>query len=194
MNKKVQFKVSLLGEGMVGKTSLKNRIITGKFTDLYLTTLGVDFGIHNLKIENYDVQLAIWDIAGQKNFSAIREGYFDGSTGAIIVFDVTRPETLTKIKENWIVPFFKKLGGKLPVLILGNKIDLTNERNLTQKQIEDFLKLMKAELNLPETSLPYIEASVKDGINITKAIEEFSRILVQFKQDKDKITGKVNIY
>ena len=138
MTKKMQFKISLLGEGGVGKTSLKNRVVTGKFTDLYLTTLGVDFSIHNLSLEGTgDVQLAIWDIAGQKNFSTIRESYFEGSSGGIIVFDVTRPETLTKIKDNWIIPFFKKLKGPLPVLILANKIDLKNERNVSVQQIED---------------------------------------------------------
>ena len=185
MNKKLQFKVSLLGEGMVGKTSLKNRIITGKFTDLYLTTLGVDFGIHNLKVDDYEVQLAIWDIAGQKNFSTIREGYFEGSSGSIIVFDVTRPETLTKIKDNWLVPFFKKLDGQLPILILANKIDLVNERNVSQEQINTFLTLTKAELELPANSLPCIEVSVKDGVNVIKAIEEFSRLVIRFKQEKE---------
>lgn len=179
-----QFKVSLLGEGMVGKTSLKNRVITGKFTDLYLTTLGVDFGIHNLKIEGREIQLAIWDIAGQKNFSTIRNGYFEGSNGAIVVFDVTRPETLTKIKDNWIVPFFKKVEDQLPLLILANKIDLEKERNISKDQIKNYLKVVKAELELPEESLPYIETSVKDGTNVMKAIEEFTRILVKNMEEK----------
>ena len=111
LTKRKQFKISLLGEPIVGKTSLKNRIFTGKFTDLYLTTLGVDFGVLNLtintKLGSFDVQLSLWDIAGQKIFSTIREGYFEGSRGPIVVFDVTKPETLTKIKVNWISPFFQ---------------------------------------------------------------------------------------
>ncbi len=187
MIKKMQFKISLLGEGMVGKTSLKNRLITGKFTDMYLTTLGVDFGIHNLKIDNdIDVQLAIWDIAGQKNFSAIREGYFEGSSGAIIVFDVTRPETLTKIKDNWLLPFFTKLKANLPVLVLANKIDLEKERNVSKTQIDNYLKVVKAELELSNEKLPYIEASVKDDINVIKAIENFTKMLIEYHQDKIK--------
>ena len=184
MKRRVQFKVSLLGEGMVGKTSLKNRIITGKFTELYLTTLGVDFGIHNLTVEDYDVQLAIWDIAGQKNFSSIREGYFEGSSGAIVVFDVTRPDTLTKIKENWINPFFNKLQTQLPILILANKIDLEKERNVSKKQIEDYLAIVKAELELTQDTLPFIEASVKDDINVGKSIEEFTKLLIKHHQEK----------
>lgn len=184
MTRKMQFKVSLLGEGMVGKTSLKNRIITGKFTELYLTTLGVDFGIHSLKIDDADIQLAIWDIAGQKNFSSIRGGYFEGSSGAIIVFDVTRPETLTKIKDHWIVPFFEKLKKQLPILVLANKIDLEKERNVSKKQIEDYLKLIKIELGLENTELPYIEASVKDDINVIKSIEEFTKMLIKHHQNK----------
>lgn len=187
MTKKVQFKVSLLGEGFVGKTSLKNRLITGKFTDMYLTTLGVDFGIHNLKIDNeFDAQLAIWDIAGQKNFSAIREGYFEGSSGAIIVFDVTRPETLTKIKENWLSPFITKLKAELPILVLANKIDLEKERGVSNKQIEDYLKIIKAELELKVDKIPFIEASVKDDINIIKAIEDFTKMLILYHQGKMK--------
>ena len=184
MTRKMQFKVSLLGEGMVGKTSLKNRIITGKFTELYLTTLGVDFGIHSVKMGDNDVQLAIWDIAGQKNFSSIREGYFEGSSGAIIVFDVTRPDTLTKIKDNWLVPFFEKLHSQLPILILANKIDLQKERNVSNKQIEDYLTLIKTELELQQTDLPFIEASVKDDINVLKAIEEFTKMLIKYHQTK----------
>lgn len=184
MTKKRQFKISLLGEGGVGKTSLKNRVITGKFSDLYLTTLGVDFGIHNLVFDDMDVQLAIWDIAGQKNFSTVREGYFEGSKGGLIVFDVTRPETLTKIKDNWIVPFFNKVQEKMPLLIVANKIDLDKERNVSVNQIEDYLRLIRAELELPAESLPYIETSVKDNINITKSIEEFTKLLIKYNEEK----------
>ena len=184
MTKKRQFKISLLGEGGVGKTSLKNRVITGKFSDLYLTTLGVDFGVHSLVVDDLDVQLAIWDIAGQKNFSTIREGYFEGSKGGLIVFDVTRPETLTKIKDNWIIPFFNKLQGKMPLLIVTNKINLSNERNISVNQIVDYLQLIRAELELPPESLPFIEVSVKDNINIQKAIEDFTRLLVKNAEDK----------
>ena len=187
---RTHFKISLLGEGMVGKTSLKNRVITGKFTDLYLTTLGVDFGVHNLIIDepeaHYDVQLAIWDIAGQKNFATIRDGYFEGSNGAIIVFDVTRPETLIKIKDYWITPFYNKIKSNIPVLILENKIDLVKERNVSKKQIEDYLAIVKAELNLPADSLPYIEASVKEGTNVLNAIEEYTKTLIKIAEEKNR--------
>lgn len=187
LTKRQQFKISFLGEGMVGKTSLKNRIISGKFTDLYLTTLGIDFGIHNLKIigdrEEIEVQLALWDIAGQKNFAKIREGYFEGSKGAIVVFDVTKPDTLTKIKDNWIGPFFNKVG-KMPILVLANKIDLKSERNISKNQIDDYLNIIKAELGLESTELLWIEVSAKEGTNVQEAIVDFSKLLVE--QNKAK--------
>jgi len=174
---KKQFKICLLGEGAVGKTSIKNRLLTGKFTSQYMATLGVDFGVYSFTLGDVDIQFAIWDIAGQKNFDLIRDGYFESSKAGIIVFDVTKPESMIKIKDHWLVPFYNKLQNKIPVIIIANKIDLNSERNISKEQMNDFFTLLQAELEIEK--LPIIETSAKDGTNVTKSMELLAELLLE---------------
>ncbi len=148
MNKKVQFKLSLLGDGGVGKTSIKNRYLTGKFTDKYMTTLGVDFSSHTLKLDDKTVFIAIWDVAGQEVFSSIRKSYFEGSRGGMVVFDVTRLESFENLLNNWIGSFYDTVPNKPPLIIIANKVDLKNERLVSRETAESFVAELKEKFNV----------------------------------------------
>lgn len=172
---KKQFKLSLLGEGGVGKTSLKARYMSGEFTNKYIATLGVDFGTHEIKLDGNKVKISIWDVAGQKQFQSIRKSFFEGSRGGLLIFDVTRKETFTVLASNWIQPFWETLQEKVPCILIANKIDLEDQRKVSHEEAEAFAN------NLSEQSgfmIPYIEASAKEGTNVNEAFETLSRTVL----------------
>ena len=173
---KVQFKLSLLGDGGVGKTSIKNRYLTGKFTDKYMTTLGVDFSSHNLKVDNKNVYIAIWDVAGQQVFTSIRKSYFEGSRGALAVFDVTRVESFENLLDGWITPFYETVPDKPPMIIIANKVDLENERLVTRENAESFINDLKKKFE--NEHIIYIETSAKEGTNISETFENLTRLVM----------------
>jgi small GTP-binding protein len=99
-NKKVVFKVALLGDPAVGKTSLINRYTDEIFKESYQPTLGVNIVMKKLKINDIKVQLVIWDIAGQDKYELTRKLFFEGCAGALLVYDLTRHSTFERIKPN----------------------------------------------------------------------------------------------
>ena len=173
---KVQFKLSLLGDGGVGKTSIKNRYLTGKFTDKYMTTLGVDFSSHTLKVGDKSVFVAIWDVAGQEVFASIRKSYFEGSRGALVVYDVTRLESFENLLNGWIKPFYETVPDKPPLIIIDNKVDLKEERLVTQESAEAFVNELKTKYSV--NHITYIETSAKEGIGISEAFEQLTRLVI----------------
>ena len=174
---KVQFKLSLLGDGGVGKTSIKNRYLTDKFTDKYMTTLGVDFSSHTLKVDDKNVFIAIWDVAGQQVFSSIRKSYFEGSRGGLVVFDVTRLESFENLLDGWITPFYETVPDKPPMIIIANKVDLNDERLVTHEAAEVFVNELKMKFSVDHIS--YLETSAKDGIGISEAFEKLTRFVLK---------------
>ena len=176
---KVQFKLSLLGDGGVGKTSIKNRYLTGKFTDKYMTTLGVDFSSHTLEVDNKKVFIAIWDVAGQQVFSSIRKSYFEGSRGGLVVYDVTRLESFENLLEGWIDPFYETVPIKPPLIIIANKVDLTSERLVTQETGKMFVEELKSKYNVEH--ITYLETSAKEGTGISEAFENLTKLVLSIK-------------
>ena len=174
---KVQFKLSLLGDGGVGKTSIKNRYLTDKFTDKYMTTLGVDFSSHSLKVDDKNVFIAIWDVAGQQVFSSIRKSYFEGSRGGLVVFDVTRLESFENLLDGWITPFYETVPDKPPMIIIANKVDLNDERLVTRETAEGFVEDLKKQFGIDH--ILYIETSAKEGTNIPETFENLTRLVMQ---------------
>ena len=172
---KKQFKLSLLGEGGVGKTSLKARYMSGEFTDKYIATLGVDFATHEIQIDGSKVKISIWDVAGQKQFRSIRKSFFEGSRGGLLIFDVTRKETFTDLASTWIKPFWETLGDKVPCILIANKIDLSDQRKVTREEAETFAKQLSEESGF---TIPYVETSAKEGTNVNGAFEELSRTIL----------------
>ena len=84
------FKITLLGDGAVGKTSLRKTYLGEGFKDGYSMTIGADFAVKRLRIDDQDFVAQIWDLAGQQRFSAVREVYYRGTSGCLLVFDISR--------------------------------------------------------------------------------------------------------
>ncbi|MFX0113662.1 MAG: GTP-binding protein [Candidatus Hodarchaeota archaeon] len=165
------YKIALLGDGAVGKTALRDRFMKKTFTAEYVMTIGADFATKTVEIGGKEVLFQIWDLAGQPRFESVRELYYKGSLGALLVFDVTRQFSFENTPI-WIQELWKNNGkGKVPIVLLGNKIDL---RNQVPNPIETrYGKILSRELSRITSKegfgIPYIETSAKTGENVDQA-------------------------
>ncbi|XP_050360514.1 ras-related protein Rab-21 [Nymphalis io] len=137
------FKVVLLGEGCVGKTSLLLRYIEDKFNDKHLTTLQATFLNKKLNINGKRINLSIWDTAGQEKFHALGPIYYRNSNGAILVYDITDEDSFGKVK-NWVKELKKMLGSDIVLIIAGNKVDLEHERTVPLEEAESYADMVGA--------------------------------------------------
>lgn len=120
-------KLVLIGDERVGKTTLRKTFMGEKQTVTYMATIGADFAkrITSLSLDDitYQVETLIWDLAGQDAYKIVRESFYEGSNGALLVVDITRPETIASA-EGWLEELRKNTGGNIPYVILANKTDL----------------------------------------------------------------------
>ncbi|MFX1325532.1 MAG: Rab family GTPase [Promethearchaeota archaeon] len=125
------FKITVVGDGAVGKTSLIKKYTRGSFQKDYIATLGTQFSKYEELIDGNKVELYLWDIAGQDSFQALRQRFYTGSSGAIIVFSHD-PEQLNSFNNvtKWLADL-KKHCGSIPIVLFGNKIDLVEDGDLT---------------------------------------------------------------
>ncbi|EGG20448.1 Rab GTPase [Cavenderia fasciculata] len=131
------FKVVLLGEGCVGKTSIVLRYIQNTFVDKHVMTQHAGFFQKNINIAGKRVGLTIWDTAGQERFHALGPIYYRGSQGAIVVYDITDADSYTKAK-NWIKELKAMLGNDIVLCLIGNKCDLEKSRVITLEESEAY--------------------------------------------------------
>ncbi|MFX0014753.1 MAG: Rab family GTPase [Promethearchaeota archaeon] len=169
------YKICLLGDGGVGKTSLRERFLGKGFQSGYILTIGADFAVQNLEIDGMQYKFQIWDLAGQQRFEAVRALYYKGSHGAILVFDRTRPESLYNL-ENWKKELFTNVGRQIPYIILGNKSDLPGI-TVNQDELTSFLTKSQQEITEINFTITFLNTSAKSGLNVTEAFTELGRTI-----------------
>jgi small GTP-binding protein len=153
------YKIVTLGEPAVGKTSLVTKYVTGRFERDYRRTLGIDISTYDAQLDDRLFKLLIWDLAGQDIFVDLRTRYCQGASGGIVVFDLTRPQTLESV-PNWVRAVRDAVGDDTVLFLLGNKADLDKNRKVTQQQGE----AMATQLHL----FGYLETSAKTGQHVTQ--------------------------
>ncbi|MBS3816943.1 MAG: GTP-binding protein [Candidatus Thermoplasmatota archaeon] len=130
-------KILLLGDGAVGKTSLVRRFVEQRFKDEYIATIGVN--VKKKSLPDLDVKLMLWDMYGQKMNKDLHSSHYSGADGAIIVYDLTRYDTFLSL-ASWINEVFS-VTGKIPFVILGNKLDLIEKyENSGYDDFESFIQ------------------------------------------------------
>ncbi len=117
-------KVCLIGDGAVGKTSLVRRYVLDVFGDDYISTFGAKVSKKVVTLGDVELTIMIWDILGQKSGASMHSAYFSGANGAFLVCDGTRPDTLESL-NSWYLEF-SKVAGKVPIIPLANKCDMTS--------------------------------------------------------------------
>jgi len=172
------YKVIVLGDPAVGKTSLLTKFTTKSFTHQYLPTVGVNIVKEAISfVEDSNeilVNLMIWDVAGQPQFYMLHKPYFNGADGMIFVFDITRSSTFSNVK-NWYNTTVKFGLSGIPKILIGNKIDLKDERKIIQPHATH----LSEELNSR-----YFETSAKTGENVKDIFESIARKVYLFKTQK----------
>lgn len=169
MSKSIVLKVLTAGEGGVGKTTLLHRYVEGKFSSETKMTIGVEFFLKELMIDDQKVLLQLWDFGGQERFRFLLKSYVIGARGALLMFDLTRAMTLEKIPQ-W-VNICRKENPNLPILFLGSKADLADDMNISKNYIMSY----KEEFNLYD----YLEVSSKTGNNVESAFESVTREILK---------------
>lgn len=178
---KYNFKIVLLGEGCVGKTSLVLRYCQNAFNDKHIATLQASFLTKKLNIGGKRVELAIWDTAGQERFHALGPIYYRDSNGALLVFDITDEDSFQKVQK-WVKELRKMLGAEIPLLIAGNKCDLDKNRHVSVEEAESYAKSVGA---------IYIETSAKLNRNVETVFLELSKsMLANVKEDDPDAASK----
>jgi small GTP-binding protein len=157
----------MIGAGGSGKTALVNRFLTNKFSEQYIVTIGSQFAVKTVEtIDQHGdavvVKLLVWDLAGQERFDFIRTSYYQGSKGALLVYDTTRKSTFLELPK-WLEETEKALGKRIPIIVLANKVDLVNERVIDQESGMRFVQ----ENNL----VAYLETSALSGQNVEEAFQ-----------------------
>lgn len=130
MSDAFKFKIVVVGDAAVGKTSLIKRYTTDKFGKDYISTLGMQFSKYEEEVEGEKVELLLWDLAGQESFSALRDRFYTGSSGAIVVFSLSPEELETYTHVAKWVSDVKEACGNIPIILFGNKADLVDQNAL----------------------------------------------------------------
>eukprot|EP00042_Codosiga_hollandica_P048994 m.560130 g.560130 ORF g.560130 m.560130 type:complete len:206 (-) comp57785_c0_seq17:216-833(-) len=166
------FKVVLIGDSGVGKSSLLFRLVSGDFGDAYRATIGVDFKIRTINSDGALVTLQIWDTAGQERFRSLVSSYFRDAHGIILVFDTTNLRSFWNLQV-WLDQVERFAPANVCKLILGNKSDCLHARQVEKKAAEAFSAT---------TGIPFLEVSALDASNIELS---FAMIATAMKQRAD---------
>ena len=142
--KKKVLKIVVLGEAATGKTSIVRRYCEGTFLSGYKTTIGSDFYVKSLHINDgriNDVILSIWDLAGENRFAFMMETFMKGAKGALLVFDLSRKRTFIKLAD-WL-QMLQRSAGSIPLILIGNKSDLIDSRFVSAMKPRHLLKTIR---------------------------------------------------
>jgi small GTP-binding protein len=126
-------KILLLGDANVGKSSLMLSFTEGEFKEGLIGTAGVDYKLKNIQYEGKSLKIQIWDTAGQERFRTLTKSYYKGAAGIILVYDVCDEVSFHNVEE-WLKRIEENVDSSVEILLLGNKIDLINDRVVTEEQ------------------------------------------------------------
>lgn len=153
------FKILIIGDSGVGKSCLLLRFANDRFEHSFLTTIGVDFNIKTIEMDNKVIKMQIWDTAGQERFQTITRSYYRGSHGIIVVYDVTNADSFTNVKH-WIREAQQYGNENVNMLLVGNKCDLTADRFVSTEQGQAFAQ---------SVGIDFMETSAKTSHNVDLA-------------------------
>ena len=174
--KLVEYKIILVGDSGVGKTSILKKFINNEFNEDIKCTINVDFFSKSIKIDkNLYTNLKIYDTAGQEKYRALIKQYYQGTDGIILVFDLTNENSFNKLKS-WINEVSDNTE-KSQIILVGNKADLI-ERKIDEETAENFAK---------QKDMKYIETSAKEGTNILLLFEELALDINKKKQNDSSV-------
>jgi small GTP-binding protein len=153
------FRYIIVGDMAVGKSCILLQFTDNKFRNQHELTIGVEFGAKTIEIDQKLVKIQIWDTAGQEAFQAITRTYYKGAVGALLVYDITRKETFLHATK-WLEEVRNNSSKNIVVILIGNKKDLEQKRQVSFEEGEQFAK---------ENGLLFLEVSAKTSLNVEDA-------------------------
>lgn len=172
------FKLLIIGDSGVGKSCILLRFADDTFSESYISTIGVDFKIRTLSINNKQIKLQIWDSAGQERFRTLTTAYYRSAHGIVLVYDVNDRETFFHI-ENWLQEVSRYAASDVNRVLVGNKCDLLNKREVEYES---------ARVYAEKLGISFTEASAKDRTNIDKVFNIMAKELVErLGENKDAL-------
>ena len=176
----VIYKILLVGDSGVGKTNIMLRYLNKEFNINTKATVGVEFGSKNIIIDKKVIKGQIWDTAGQERYRAITSGYYKGAHGAFVVYDITLKESFEAV-DRWINDLRNNTDERLEIILIGNKSDLEEKRQVTKEEGEEKAK---------EKEVAFMETSALNCNNIEKAFNEIlNKVYLAYKPQEKKSEG-----
>ncbi len=178
----MMFKILLLGDSGVGKSSLLLRYTKNQFTTDMRSTIGVEFGVKFIKVDNLQLKIQIWDTAGMERYRSLTSAYYKGAKGVIIVYDICRKKSFENI-DKWIDDFKSKADEDAVILLIGNKSDLKDKREVATDE-----GTSKSQKN----KLAFMETSAKNNENVHKAfLTLFQEIIKIYKEKNSEMINDI---
>ncbi|CAO0795652.1 unnamed protein product [Mucor circinelloides] len=168
-----KFKLVFLGEQSVGKTSLITRFMYDTFDNTYQATIGIDFLSKTMYLEDRTVRLQLWDTAGQERFRSLIPSYIRDSSVAVVVYDITS-RTSFQNTSKWIEDVRAERGSEVIIVLVGNKTDLNDKREVT---------LEEGEKRASDCNIMFIETSAKAGHNVKALFRRIAQALPGMDSD-----------
>ena len=171
------FKIVLIGDSNVGKTNILSKYLQNEFNPDSKATVGVEFGSKTFNINDNVIKAQIWDTAGTEKYRSITNAYYKGAKGAFVVYDISRKASFNNI-DKWLFDLKNNGDENINIILIGNKIDLEHQREVTTEEGEKKAVLNKAS---------FIETSAKNGDNIEKAFNlMIENVYKKFKKKNEK--------
>ena len=153
-------KILIIGDSTVGKTNFVYKFSEDKFSENYFASTGIELKTTSIQIDGKSIKIQLWDTVGQEKYRAMIKNLYLKSQGIIILFDITNETSFINLK-NWMSQIKESCGEDIPILLVGNKIDLEDNRVINKERAMEYAN---------NENIEYIEVSSKTGENINKAL------------------------
>ncbi len=176
MSKSIRYKLCIFGDGGVGKTTFAHRYLNRIFEQDLKMTIGADFSVKDVQVDDLSVNLQIWDFAGEERFKILFPSFVKDAQGGIYMCDLTRRFSIKNI-DDWLSLFINEMkftNTQIPIIMVGSKLDLEDKRSIST---EEGIELAKSR-NLQG----YFECSSKTGENVDNIFETIARIMVEARK------------
>ena len=171
----INLNILLVGDANVGKTSILLKYTENFFPNQYQATIGVEYKMKIIKLNNMNIKLQIWDTAGQERYKSIAKNFFHSANGVFLVFDITNKKSFENLNK-WIEDVKENSPKDCKYIIIGNKSDLSDQRTISTFEIDNFVKEKKSS---------YFEVSAKNDEGLNEAFINLSKEIIKDKNQEE---------